>query len=118
MQFGIAVDPSADNSIVTHFEKLDSFFSNVSGAMYRFSVRPFHDCPGGDEVEITGKSKGSVLDRLKNGTTGEIPGDKVKNPPTRPISRLFGSLQHDGPAVTVEEMEQAIADGACEDAVD
>ena len=32
----------------------------------------------------------------------------------RPISRLFGMLQHNGPAVTVEEMEQSIADGACE----
>ena len=31
----------------------------------------------------------------------------------RPISRLFGMLQHNGPAVTVEEMEQSIADGAC-----
>ena len=31
----------------------------------------------------------------------------------RPISRLFGMLQHNGPAVTLEEMEQAIADGAC-----
>ena len=31
----------------------------------------------------------------------------------RPISRLFGMLQHKGPAVTLEEMEQAIADGAC-----
>ena len=34
--------------------------------------------------------------------------------PVRPISRLFGALRHDGPAVTVEEMERAIADGACE----
>ena len=57
----------------------------------------------------------SVMDSLKNGTTGEIPGDEVRNPPARPISRLFGALQHDGPAVTVEEMEQAIADGACEE---
>ena len=31
----------------------------------------------------------------------------------RPISRLFGMLQRNGPAVTLEEMEQAIADGAC-----
>ena len=57
----------------------------------------------------------SMMDKLKNGTTGEIPGDEVRNPPARPISRLFGALQHDGPAVTVEEMEQAIADGACEE---
>ena len=32
--------------------------------------------------------------------------------PLRPISRLFGVLQHHGRAVTVEEMEQAVSDGA------
>ena len=57
----------------------------------------------------------SVMDRLKYGSTGRIPDDEVRNPPVRPISRLFGALQHDGPTVTVEEMEQAIADGACEE---
>ncbi len=30
----------------------------------------------------------------------------------RPVSRLFGVLQHDGPAVSLDDMEQAIADGA------
>ena len=30
----------------------------------------------------------------------------------RPIHRLFGALQHDGPAVTLEDMDRAIADGA------
>ena len=39
---------------------------------------------------------------------------EVRILPVRPISRLFGALRHDGPAVTVEEMERAIADGACE----
>ncbi len=38
---------------------------------------------------------------------------EVRILPVRPISRLFGALRHDGPAVTVEEMERAIADGAC-----
>ena len=57
----------------------------------------------------------SVMDRLKYGSTGRIPDDEVRNPPVPPISRLFGALQHDGPTVTVEEMEQAIADGACEE---
>ena len=33
--------------------------------------------------------------------------------PVRPINRLFGVLQHDS-VVTLEEMEQAIADGARE----
>ena len=57
----------------------------------------------------------SVMDRLKYGSTGKISDDEVRNPPVPPISRLFGALQHDGPTVTVEEMEQAIADGACEE---
>ena len=39
---------------------------------------------------------------------------EVRILPVRPISRLFGALRHNGPAVTVEEMERAIADGACE----
>ena len=39
---------------------------------------------------------------------------EVRILPVRPISRLFGALRHDGSAVTVEEMEQAIADGAGE----
>lgn len=32
----------------------------------------------------------------------------------RPIGRLFGMLKNAGPAVPLEEMEQAIVDGACE----
>ena len=39
---------------------------------------------------------------------------EVRILPVRPISRLFGALRRDGAAVTLEEMEQAIADGACE----
>ena len=39
----------------------------------------------------------------------------VRIVPVRPISRLFGVLRHDGPMVTLEEMEQAIADGAKSD---
>ena len=30
------------------------------------------------------------------------------------VNRLFGVLQHTGPAVTLEEMEQAVISGACE----
>ena len=33
----------------------------------------------------------------------------------RPISRLAGTLQHDGPPMTLEEMDDGIADGACRD---
>ena len=32
----------------------------------------------------------------------------------RPINRLFGVLPYDGPTVTLEDMERAIADGASE----
>ena len=37
---------------------------------------------------------------------------EVRIMPVRPIGRLFGMLKHDGPAVTLEEMERAIRDGA------
>ncbi len=40
--------------------------------------------------------------------------DEVRIVPVRPIARLFGSLRHDGPPVTVEQMNEAIADGATE----
>ena len=32
--------------------------------------------------------------------------------PVRPTSRLFGSLKYDGPAISLEDMERAIAEGA------
>ena len=32
--------------------------------------------------------------------------------PVRPTSRLFGSLKYDGPAVSMEDMERGIAEGA------
>ena len=37
---------------------------------------------------------------------------EVRILPVRPITRLFGALQYDS-VVSLEEMEQAIADGAC-----
>jgi AbrB family looped-hinge helix DNA binding protein len=39
---------------------------------------------------------------------------QVRVRPVRPISRLFGVLKREGPSVTLQEMEQAIADGARE----
>lgn len=38
----------------------------------------------------------------------------VRIVPVRSVKRLCGALRYDGPAVTLEEMEQAIADGECE----
>ena len=40
--------------------------------------------------------------------------NKVRIVPARPIDRLFGVLKRKGPAVSLEEMEQAIAEGARE----
>ena len=34
--------------------------------------------------------------------------------PLRPTSRLFGSLKYDGPPVSLEDIERAIAEGATE----
>ena len=36
-----------------------------------------------------------------------IQGDEVRIIPVRPLARLFGALKHDGPPVTLEEMERA-----------
>lgn len=35
--------------------------------------------------------------------------------PVRPVGRLFGALKHDGPPVTLEDMEEAVAEGAREE---
>ena len=40
---------------------------------------------------------------------------KVRILPVRPIGRLFGVLRHEGNTVTVEQMEEAVADGAIEE---
>lgn len=34
--------------------------------------------------------------------------------PVRPTSHLFGSLDYDGPAVSLDDMDRAIAEGATE----
>ena len=36
----------------------------------------------------------------------------VRIMPVRPIARLFGVLRHEGQAVTLDDMERAIVDGA------
>lgn len=38
---------------------------------------------------------------------------EVRILPVRPIHRLFGALQHEGQAVTLEQMDEAVAEGAC-----
>ncbi len=73
------------------------------------------------ESSITKKGQ-TTLPKPVRETLGVQAGDRVRYVisngavrilAVRPISRLFGMLQHNGPAVTVEEMEQSIADGAC-----
>ena len=40
---------------------------------------------------------------------------EVRILPVRPIHRLFGVLEHDGQAVSLEQMDQAVGEGACEE---
>lgn len=41
-----------------------------------------------------------------------IQGNEVRILKTGPVDRLFGMLRYDGPPVTLEEMDRAIAEGA------
>ena len=41
-----------------------------------------------------------------------IEGGQVRILKVGPVDRLFGMLQYDGPPVTLEEMDRAIAEGA------
>ena len=43
-----------------------------------------------------------------------ILGNEVRVLPVCPVGRLLGALKHDGPSVTPEDMEHAIAEGASE----
>ena len=44
-----------------------------------------------------------------------ILGDEVRIIPMRPLARLFSALKYEGPPKTLEEMERAVAEGACEE---
>ena len=74
------------------------------------------------ESSITKKGQ-TTLPKPVRETLGVKAGDRVRYVisegevrilPVRHISRLFGVVRHDGPMVSVEEMEQAMADGAAE----
>ena len=59
----------------------------------------------------------SLCGRLLSAQAGDrvryvIQDGEVRIIPVRSIDRLFGVLRHDGPAVTLEDMERAIVDGA------
>lgn len=75
------------------------------------------------ESAITKKGQ-TTLPKPVRDTLGVRAGDRVRYVvldgevrilPVRPIRRLFGVLKHDGPSVTVHDMEQAVADGASEE---
>ena len=39
--------------------------------------------------------------------------DEVRITPVRPIDRLFGALKREGPVVSIEEMDEAVAAEGC-----
>ena len=43
-----------------------------------------------------------------------IEGSAVRIRPLRPISRLRGIVQHQGPPLSLKDMDRAIAEGACD----
>ena len=73
------------------------------------------------ESAVTAKGQ-TTLPKPVRRALGIEPGDRVRYVifdnnevrllPVRPISRLFGALKYDGPPVSLEDMERAIADGA------
>ncbi len=75
------------------------------------------------ESGITAKGQ-TTLPRAVREALSVKPGDRVRYViqdgqvrilKAGPVDRLFGMLQHDGPPVSIEEMEQAIAEGASEE---
>ena len=73
------------------------------------------------ESGITSKGQ-TTLPKAVREALSVRPGDRVRYViqdrevrilPVRPVRRLFGILRHDGPPATLEDMERAIAEGAC-----
>ena len=75
-------------------------------------------------IQSTITSKGqTTLPKAVRDALGVGPGDRVRYvilddevriTPTRPLARLFGVLKHDGPPVTLQDMERAIAEESCD----
>ena len=72
------------------------------------------------ESSITVKGQTTIPKAVRDSLEVKV-GDKVRYVivdegvlimPVRPMSRLFRSLKHDGPAVSLEEMDRAGAEGA------
>ena len=74
-------------------------------------------------VESAVTSKGqTTLPKPVREALGVVPGDRVRYVifdnnevrmiPVRRLSPLFGVLKHEGPPVTLDEMDRAVGDGA------
>ena len=74
-------------------------------------------------IMSTVTSKGqTTLPKSIREALGVVPGDRVRYVildnnevrmmPVQHLSRLFGAFKHEGPPVTLNEMEHAIAEGA------
>ena len=81
------------------------------------------DAIGADLIESSIGSTGrTTLPKPVREALGIEPGDRVRYVVSennevrllsvRPVSRLFGSLAHEGPPATLEDMDSAIAEGA------
>ena len=74
------------------------------------------------ESTVTTKGQ-TTLPKAVRESLAVKPGDKVRYVivdhgvlimPVRPTRRLFRSMKYDGPAVSLEDMDRAIAEGAAE----
>ena len=75
------------------------------------------------ESRITSKGQTTLPKAVRKALSVQ-PGDcvryliqdgEVRIVPVRPVNRLFGILRHDGPAATLQDMERAIVEGACDE---
>ncbi|MCY3658536.1 MAG: type II toxin-antitoxin system PrlF family antitoxin [Caldilineaceae bacterium] len=75
------------------------------------------------ESRITSKGQTTLPKAVRKALSVQ-PGDRVRYliqdgevriVPVRPVNRLFGILRHDGPAATLQDMERAIVEGACDE---
>lgn len=76
-------------------------------------------------VESAVTSKGqTTLPKAVREALGVVPGDRVRYlildnnevriMPVRPLMRLFGAFRHEGPTVSLQAMDRAVADGAAD----
>ena len=73
------------------------------------------------ESTITAKGQTTLPKRVREALSIQagdrvryiIQEDQVRLLGVRPIKRLYGVLQHHGPVATLDDMDNAIAEGAC-----